>query len=132
MTQEQILFMVDYYHQFEERIKDTLAKLQKIDYYTYSTFHGIVRWYIENDLVWIIYDDSIYGQYSEDSTCFPTHWLALNDDFLENVAIEDKIEREKKNAEAVQAATKAAHELGEKMEREQYEKLKAKFENETI
>ena len=128
MTQDQILFMIDYYHQFEERIKATLVKLQKIDHYTYSTFHGIVRWYIEDDLVCIVYDDSIYGQYSEDSICFPAHWLALNDDFLENIAIADKIERERKKAEEVQAATKAAHELGEKREREQYEKLKAKFE----
>lgn len=132
MTQEQIKSFIDSYEPMMKFIEKTIEKLQQVDFEAYRTGRGIERSYLDtwDDVtsVIIIYDDSCYGNYSEESTSFPAEWLLLSDEELIKAATEERDER--RRVEKEKAAAKTAKEKADKeaKEREQYEKLKAKFE----
>lgn len=129
MTQEQIKSFIDLYEPMMELIEKTVEKLQLVDFEAYRTGKGIERASIDtwngNTTVDIVYDDTCMGCYDQGSTSFPAEWLLLSEEELIKVAAEERDKRWRLNKE------KAAKEKKDKeaKEFEQYEKLKAKFEN---
>jgi hypothetical protein len=132
MTQEQIKSFIDCYEPMMEFIEKTIEKLQQVDFEVYRTGRGIEHSYIDTwngrTDVHITYDDSCMGCYDQDSTSFPAEWLLLSDEELIKAATKERDER--RRVEKEKAAAKTAKEKADKeaKEREQYEKLKAKFE----
>jgi hypothetical protein len=133
MNKEQIKLFIDSYEPMMKLIEETANKLEKVDYEAWGTGRGIVNSTVDTwqglTTVNIAYDTSCMGCYSEDSTSFPADWLLLSDEELIRVATEDRDERrrvEKEKAKAKKDKEKADKEA---KELEQYEKLKAKFEN---
>ena len=133
MTQEQIKSFIDSYQPMMELIEKTVEKLEKVDYETWGTGRGITNSYIETyqglTTVYINYSTSSMGCWSEESTSFPADWLLLSDEELIRVATEDRDERRRVEAEKVKVKKEKEKTDKEAKELEQYEKLKAKFEN---
>lgn len=132
MKKEQIKSFIYCYEPMMEFIEKTIEKLQQVDLEAYRTGKGIEHSYIETwkgkTKVHIIYDNSCMGCYDQGSTSFLAEWLLLSDEELIKAATEERDERrrvEKEKADAKTAKEKADEEA---KEREQYEKLKAKFD----
>lgn len=132
MNKKQIKSFIDSYEPMMTFIGETIKKLQLVDFEAYRTGRGIERADIDTwngkTTVDIVYDDSTMGCYDQGSTSFPAEWLLLSDEELIKVATEERDER--RRVEKEKADVKVAKEKADKeaKEREQYEKLKAKFE----
>ncbi len=133
MYKNQIKSFIELYEPMMKLIKETVNKLEKVDYEAWGTGRGIVNSTIDTwqglTTVDITYDTSCMGCYSEESTSFPAEWLLLPDEELIRVATEDRDERRRIEAEKVKAKKDKENADKEAKEFEQYEKLKAKFEN---
>jgi len=133
MYKNQIKSFIELYEPMMKLMEETVNKLEKIDYETWGTGKGIISSTIDTwqglTTVDITYDTSCMGCYSEESTSFPAEWLLLSDEELIRVATEDRDERRRAEAEKAKAKRDKKNADKEAKEFEQYEKLKAKFEN---
>jgi hypothetical protein len=133
MTQEEIKSFIDCYEPIMEFIEKTIEKLQAVDFEAYRTGKGIEHSYIDSwngkTDVHVTYDDSHMGCYDQGSTSFPAEWLLLSDEELIQAATKERDERRRVEKEKVDAKIAKEKADTEAKEREQYKKLKAKFEN---
>ena len=133
MYKNQIKSFIELYEPMMKLMEETVNKLEKIDYETWGTGKGIISSTIDTwqglTTVDITYDTSCMGCYSEESTSFPAEWLLFSDEELIRVATEDRDERRRAEAEKAKAKRDKKNADKEAKEFEQYEKLKAKFEN---
>lgn len=125
MTQEEIKLFIEKYKAFEELVCDTKEKLQKVNYHRWLTHGYLNDITIDNDLVIL---DYYHRQLDYNSVKFPASWLLLSDeDLIMTATIDDKIKTEDEQRIKLERA-EAARKLTEDREREEYLKLKAKFE----
>jgi len=81
----------------------------------------------DNDLT-IYYSTYCYGETEHLDTSVPIKWLFLDDDELEKVKKEKKEEEKEIRRKQEKANKIAREEAQEQKDREEYERLKAKFE----
>ena len=126
MTQEEIKLFLEKYEAFEELVGSTLRKLQKVNYHRWLTHGYFNDMRIEDDLVILTY---FHRHIDYNSVKFPASWLLLSDeDLILTATIDDKIKTEEEHRIKLERAEAARKETEDK-EREQYKKLKAKFES---
>lgn len=126
MTQEEIKIFIEKHGAFEELVNTTLIKLQKVNYFRWSTSGGYcttVR--IEDGLVISSYEDRWNDHITVE---FPANWLLLSDEeLIETATIDEKLKTEKEER-IKREHEEAEQKLREERERIEYLKLKAKFE----
>ena len=129
MTTEELRSFIDNYKTVEEKIEHVFEVLQTIDYPYWTTGRRIINFMIDEGYVCVSYDDSSMGCWDEGSNSFDAEWLLLSDEELIEVAKQDRNKREEEEKRKEEEKKKIETEDKERREREQYEKLKAKFEN---
>jgi len=126
MTQEEIKLFIEKYESFVELVCDTKVKLQKVNYFRWFTHGYFSNLTIEDGLVILTY---YHGHIEDNSVQFPASWLLLSDeDLIMTATIDDKIKTEEEQRIKLERE-EAAQKSREDREREEYLKLKAKFES---
>lgn len=136
-TLEQIQETVKKYNDLIVLIKEKIKVAAKADQRLYNTHRGIESITFEQDgngvdKVWVVCDDSFRGSYDTESFWFPLSYVTLSDDELMVKVAEDlELTRVREALEKLKKLDdqKAAE---EQRELEQYNKLRAKYEQKTI
>ena len=127
MNLEQINEIITNYDKLYALAKSKIEVIEKLDS-QYNTARGIEDISFYDDVVSVTCDDTCMGCYDSLSFAFPIAWLSKTDAELEELVViqrEFKAEKERKRKEEKQLKEKKE---AEQRELEQYQRLKAKFE----
>ena len=127
MNLEQINEIIANYDKLYALAKSKIEVIEKLDS-QYNTARGIEDISFYDDVVGVTCDDTCMGCYDSLSFTFPIVWLSKTDAELWELVVvqrEFKVEKERKAKEEKQLKEKKE---AEQRELEQYQRLKAKFE----
>lgn len=127
MNLEQINNIIRDYDKLVALAKSKIEVIERLDY-QYNTARGIEEISFDGDVVWVKCDDSCRGCYDSLSFTFPIAWLSKTDDELNELVVTARELKAKKERKAKEEKQLKEKKEAEQRELEQYQRLKAKFE----
>lgn len=127
MNLVEIQITIAKYQELEKLARQKIAIMEKHDYRAYGTARGIERISFDDELVYVVCDDTCLGHYDTLSFEFPVSLLALGDEELEVEINRRREERERKEIEDAEARKRKDLDLQKQRDLETLRKLKEKY-----
>ena len=127
-TIEQINKIIDEYDAMYNHACHVIEVISSVDG-EYDTNKGIEEMSFYKDSVHVNYDDTCMGCYDSGSFIFPIEFMCMTDDDLRDAAVKAKAQRKAEIAAKNSEKEKKDMLDREQRERNEYNRLKRKFEN---